>query len=382
MCVGAVSLFFLWRYAITMSVGRVFFSQAALGLYLWKPLYGNELLSQYFEIYPGVVSCNKGQGPWRVEVCSVPMKRWMGVVLVGSIGWMGCASSHLSKEEHNAAKEESSPRMVESKSAPTFDRDRIAELAVCHRVPEGIEVLERDDFDVVLLGEIHGTVQGPDFVLQSVCGLLQRGRSVHVVVEIGAEEQVSLDTFLNTEGDEQARLAFLQGAHWTRPFQDGRSSRAMFSMLDGFRQLRGVGAPLHVSAIDRGQTAATGATRDEVMAQNIQKRRALIDAEVTLGLLGNLHMHTVLGSPFDPQWRSAGLVLTEQGVRVGAFTMRNAPGEAWVCRGPKPENCGVSRVGGSGKAKVWAVVLDASLAAKGLRGTWQLGVVEASPPAK
>ncbi|PTL80173.1 hypothetical protein [Vitiosangium sp. GDMCC 1.1324] len=54
-------------------------------------------------------------------------------------------------------------------------------------------------------------------------------------------EQSRLDTYLASRGTPADQDTLLDGDFWRRPYQDGRSSRAMLELVDQVRALRALG---------------------------------------------------------------------------------------------------------------------------------------------
>jgi hypothetical protein len=113
--------------------------------------------------------------------------------------------------------------------------------------------------DVVLFGELHGTQEIPAFIGRVACQALQRGIPVQVGMEIFREEQVALDTFVSSSGDQAAQDVLLQGAFWRRPYQDGRSSQAHLGLIRWVQQAKKKKLPVSLYAFDQEQQEAQAA---------------------------------------------------------------------------------------------------------------------------
>ncbi|MDQ3263967.1 MAG: ChaN family lipoprotein [Myxococcota bacterium] len=103
---------------------------------------------------------------------------------------------------------------------------------------------------LVLLGEMHGTNEIPYVVAELACEAATSGQRVTVGVEMGKGEQAALELYLDSQGtpDDQRRL--VAGPFWNRPYQDGRSSKAMAAMLERLRLLKSAGLGIRVVAYD------------------------------------------------------------------------------------------------------------------------------------
>lgn len=89
-----------------------------------------------------------------------------------------------------------------------------------------------------MFGELHGNYESPTFFGAAVSSALSATNiNVLVGLELPVAMQATIDTFLRSSGDPESREAFLQHSFWHRQMQDGRSSAAMFDLLEHFRQL-------------------------------------------------------------------------------------------------------------------------------------------------
>ena len=64
---------------------------------------------------------------------------------------------------------------------------------------------------VVLLGEMHGTNESPQFLSDALCVALQNGHSVTVGLELPFSETERADVFLESSGDAEAEQRLLKG---------------------------------------------------------------------------------------------------------------------------------------------------------------------------
>jgi len=104
---------------------------------------------------------------------------------------------------------------------------------------------------IVMLGEIHGTVEIPAFVGDLACQALARGHRVLLGLEYPASEQADLEAYLTSDGGPAARRALLASALWQAACPDGRSSQAIFDLIERARALHQDEYPVDVFAFDR-----------------------------------------------------------------------------------------------------------------------------------
>jgi hypothetical protein len=131
--------------------------------------------------------------------------------------------------------------------------------------------------DVLVLGEIHGTMEVPRFAAE----LAVARAPVTVALELPEDVQPGIDTYLAT-GDGLKVPSPL----WD--WQDGRAGQGLVALLD---RLRGVDA--HVVCVDGAWP--DDADRDAGMAANVL--RVLDPRRATIVLCGNLHARSD-----SPRW--------------------------------------------------------------------------------
>lgn len=81
---------------------------------------------------------------------------------------------------------------------------------------------------LVIFGELHGTKEAPDFVRQHICNPIQLKGKVVLGLEVPATSQ----------------RALLAQGHWKYNTPDGRSSVAMFELIELVRTQRAIGKPV------------------------------------------------------------------------------------------------------------------------------------------
>lgn len=235
---------------------------------------------------------------------------------------------------------------------------------------------------ILLLGEIHGSREGPSLVAEAVCSAASRALPVVVALEIPLEEKDRIDAFLGADGSETDHEALLGGDFWQRDYQDGRSSLAMLRLLDSLRALRRQGREVSVVLLDRAARFASGQQRDAFLAARLT---AAVEAAGTnaliLALTGNVHSRSTPGVPWDGAYRPAGLSIDERWPdRTLSILLTNPPGEAWTCPDADPAGCGAHAMGGASDGVAGRVELYPQPEG-GHDGDYRLEELTASPPA-
>jgi len=178
----------------------------------------------------------------------------------------------------------------------------------------------------LVFGEIHGTREFPAAFGTIACNAAEDG-AVVVGLEISRAEQPRIDAYLASDGGAAARTELLRGAHWSS--RDGRSSEAMFGLIDKVRTWRAAGASVALVAFD---VDGGWDDRDEDMTGPlVAARRAHPDAPMVV-LVGNYHARLASKEP-----RMAAY-LARQIANVDTFDAAYGKGTAWVCT---DRGCGV-----------------------------------------
>ena len=250
----------------------------------------------------------------------------------------------------------------------------------------GIPGEEQLTVPLVLLGEIHGTREIPAAFEHLVCRAAteRRGATILVGLEIFSTAQAALDTFLAGDGDAAASQAFLAQELWQRAYQDGRSSEAMFRLLDDLRRLRKAGLKIVVLALDPDHYDSWK-DRDARMAAALSTAIAALRPAQTLVLIGDVHSRTQNGYPWDAKadYVPFGALLKERYGDLIALNVVTRGGSAWTCMSAAAADCGPHpvRARETAEDQVPRITLDPAAAAKsGYSGALHLGPVTESTP--
>jgi erythromycin esterase-like protein len=261
----------------------------------------------------------------------------------------------------------------EEEAAPLETRD-------CPAVP-GIETV-LSSARVILIGELHGTVESPAFVAAVACRALESGRSVRVGLEWVETESDRVEAYLQSDGGPPARSALLAGAIWQErgQAQYGATSAAMLELLDSLRERVGSGSNLGVFLFNRFGTASSD--RERLMAEALGRQLAASPDDLFVVLTGNIHSRLAPGTPWDPDYQPMGLLLQQAlpDLDIVSLDVAHAGGSAWMC--VSGESCGARRQGPRGEAGPrFAISLDEEIQSYGHHGRYFVGEIHASPPA-
>ncbi len=268
------------------------------------------------------------------------------------------------------------------RSAYRAGGDRQAALA-CREVPHLTPLLEPGA--TLLLGELHGTVESPEFAENAVCLALRAGRSVALGLEIPREESPLVETFLASSGRPEDRSALLASPFWSSSYQDGRRSQSRLALLDQVRRWRREGRPIRVVLFDRAAQPSSGQERDRWMAQELHEAITSRPQDLFVALAGNVHMRIGRGVPWDAQYEPAGFLLVQALPRrpTAALDVAYTQGTAWFCTSADAASCQVRAVkqaaAPQGTQGIQVVLYPDPK--DGYNGIYRVGLLTASPPA-
>lgn len=231
---------------------------------------------------------------------------------------------------------------------------------------------------VVFLGELHGTNEGPAFVGSLACGLVGSGTKVIVALEMPVDEQNFLD------GPQEAVIDIAKRSFWAgakiegKWMHDGRSSQAVFDLINRIKDMRAGGKSVQIAAIDVGTPRGDAQlTRNETMALNIKNTVLKHPDAKIIVFLGRMHARKA-----SRQLEKSVASYLEPSIRI-SLTMAYENGSAWNCKsGSQGFSCDANSV---------SSVLPSTLPAKDqpfviapsieFDGYFYVGPISASPPA-
>ena len=229
---------------------------------------------------------------------------------------------------------------------------------------------------VLLLGEMHGTVESPAFTSAVVCSALERGLEVVVGLEIPYQEQSVFDAFLASDGGVLAERSLLASEFWTRSYQDGRSSEAMLGMVRDLRDRLARGASLRLVLFDEQVQG-----RDAAMATRLAAAAERVPNAFVVALSGNLHARIARGSPWDESFEPMGMLVRARltGRSVVSLDVSASGGYAWYCTTADAETCGERAVHGRDVEPLGVHLAPGK--SPHYSGRYSVGELHASPPA-
>ena len=241
--------------------------------------------------------------------------------------------------------------------------------------PAGAEVLWNPDYRFVVVGEIHGTNETPAAFAQLVCAAAERG-AVTVALELPTDIQPDLDAFLEATDDASAAALLQSALVGSMETADGRTSVAMFEMMQAIWRLKADGVDVTIRAFQPSMKRP--ATFDQNyyeldMAVELTRAAAERPESRVLVLVGNIHASKTRFDEFDLMPAAAHLP------RKDTITLNVAQqgGQAWNCQA---EGCGPHRTSAPYGAEVRGIVMG-PVSEGAWDGLLSLGPVTASAPA-
>jgi hypothetical protein len=185
---------------------------------------------------------------------------------------------------------------------------------------------------MVVVGEMHGTKEAPDFLGQMIKAVANRKTKILVALEVPTFSQRAVDKFLLTANEDYLR----QDRFFASRYQDGRSSEAIVRLLQEVSRLPGV----TVYCMDPGGQNAR--LRDVSMARNIVFKARGFDRVFVL--TGNIHSSRVLGTEWDSRYRPMAYELLKikpsYTLQLLNILIRFEEGSSWNCMGVSESSCG------------------------------------------
>jgi hypothetical protein len=103
---------------------------------------------------------------------------------------------------------------------------------------------------------------------------------------------------------------------------------------------------------------------------------------MALLLVGDLHARTKPGAPWNPRIVWAGVQLRATEPKLVSLVNRYHSGEAWLCLGNAPSECGIKTIKGSGTAAGFRIERFARTDSIGFDGAFDVGPATSSGPAR
>ena len=229
---------------------------------------------------------------------------------------------------------------------------------------------------LLVLGEHHGTNEGPRAALAAVDAALAAGHRVTLGLEVSEFNQGAFDLYLASPGSEADRAALVAAEHWEFCSPDGRGSLAMLELVEGMRERRAAGADVAIHCFVHMDFVGDPAKDEKRMADLIIKALESDEPRKFVVLVGSLHASTAAYG--ESIQRPMGQHLLMAHPWTVNLRLRMAGGEAWAWIGTP----GIHPAGGTGDPGASGIELFDQPDERGFRGAFDIGTVTASLPVK
>lgn len=235
---------------------------------------------------------------------------------------------------------------------------------------------------IIVFGELHGTKEAPFAFLSAICSILEDNPDENMVVglEYPSVYAEHLHTYLNSDGNTDAREHFLATPFWTRDRQDGRTSLAMLDLIEAIRRLKKsterISVVAFVPVVRSGQFEQQQYEQNmaEILNRSMEEhsdRRHVI-------LVGNLHARRTKGWQDNPEFEFMFALLNGQ---KSAIDIESRYGTYWACT---RDGCGRQALQAKSNADFGELPSNKPKVVERERYHWAIRFEQfsASPPAK
>jgi hypothetical protein len=201
---------------------------------------------------------------------------------------------------------------------------------------------------VVVVGEIHGTVEFPRAVESAVTTAASRKTAVRLGLEIPRDETAAFATYIDSDGTRRDRAELTRSPFWTK--RDGRASDAMLELVETVRTLRASGSDVDLLLFDVPRTRIVAKRRadhrDELMSERIAEAVRADPMGAFIVLVGNFHAGKAVASTDElPRYEPMARLLSKAVPDTFTVLGTHAGGTAWVCT-TNVRDCGPQRLEG------------------------------------
>ena len=262
------------------------------------------------------------------------------------------------------------------------DRDQqsdIVDIESCSPPPGAEQLWALPHVRFLVVGELHGTSETPAAFGELVCDAAMARKRVLVGFEFPESARPAFQTYVASLGTVDDRADFLRDSGWLTNAQigsDGRTSEAMWTLVERLRTLRAAGLDISVTTFVRSLTSGgqTQTPYEMGMATSLREAATVEDYDLTIVLVGSAH---ALKTRFDLEGMSAfdpmAMHLPEE-LTLSLLAVTGA-GEAWNCQA----ECGIHQHSGSRLGATPGISLGDDLA-PGYDGIVAVGPITVSFP--
>jgi hypothetical protein len=153
----------------------------------------------------------------------------------------------------------------------------------CMPVSGLLEAMESTKVRFVVFGEVHGTSEIPDFFADAVCQLSE-SRPILGLLEFDRHDGHVIDRYVHGDPGITASVLGTAG-DWAARVKDGRTNKAMFSMIGRLRQLAVAGRQVAVEGVVPRDNFKLPQSYYELGIANAMRRAAAAESSLTQELM-------------------------------------------------------------------------------------------------
>lgn len=222
--------------------------------------------------------------------------------------------------------------MVLSTLAALLSVGALADLPPnCGALPGIEQLLDRLNFNYLLIGEYHGTVEMPEVAADALCAAAKAGRPVILGLEFTPANQSHLNAYLVSDDGAAARAALLAAPAW-QAAEDSRVTQAVLALIERARLLARGGYKISAVAFDKVPEPVVSKEREAAMAEVLSAAHSQVPKSLVIALTGTGHADKEGWTSQKPPFLAAGGMLPQQETVSLAFARPG--GQYWGCRSP------------------------------------------------
>ena len=184
-----------------------------------------------------------------------------------------------------------------------------------------------DEKQLIMFGEIHGTKEMPAYVAKVLCFLSKNKRPIKIGLEYLPDQLPLINRYIESAGLEGDKKALIGSSYWSRQYQDGRTSQAMFNLVEQIRVEQHAGKDVEVFLFDDQSSV----NRDKAMAVRIIEELNNDPDTLHVLITGNIHSQITKGVPWDADYMTMGAYVSERKIEFASILLTHLGGSAWIC---------------------------------------------------
>ncbi len=171
--------------------------------------------------------------------------------------------------------------------------------------------------EVILVGEYHGSIESPVHFYNIICNSLSlTSKKIIVALEL-------IDGDIQLDGNDENLLRDINKSAIWNSQHDGKTSVAMFDLIKKLNSLVNKNK-LSVIFFDSEEEE-----RDLNMAVRIKAH--ISSGSLIIALTGNRHNKIKHGNIWDPKSKNMGAYMREQHIQLASINLLANGGDVWIC---------------------------------------------------